>query len=114
VTGDQEKLLLGELCEGLLRSQEFETIVAQYKLSIAADMIATQPHETKKREGLYHTLWGITGLQEFMQLTANTASHIKAEKPPQEEGVTDYAQPARVLYDDDGFELQISDEENDY
>ena len=78
-------------------------------------MIATQPHETKKREGLYHTLNGVTGLYEFMHLTAATAAHIKAEKPPTEEGTTDYAQPALVLYDDEGFEIdQRANEENNY
>lgn len=106
--------MLGELCEALLRNQEFATIVEKYKLSIAADMIATKPEDHLKREGLYHSLWGVVGLYEYMQKTAETAAYIKAEKPPTEEGTTDYAQPALVSYDDEGFEIQRADEENDY
>jgi hypothetical protein len=111
---DAEILFTGELCQSLLTSEGFKTVVAQHELAIASDMLATKGEDKARREELYWTLWGARSLLEYMQLQATAAAHIKAEKPPTEEGTTDYAQPALVLYDDEGFEIQRANEENDY
>jgi hypothetical protein len=84
-------------------------IIAQYEQTIASDVLATHPHETKKREQLYATLWGARGLLEFMKLNAAAAANIKAEKAPTPEGTTDYY--VEPLYDDEGFPRA---EDNDY
>jgi hypothetical protein len=109
---DGEILLTGELCQALLTSEGFKTVVAQYELTIAADILSTKADDKAKREELYFTLWGARGLREYMQLQADAASHIKAEKPPTDEGTTDYSTPSYV-YDDEGFEVRRA-EENDY
>lgn len=76
---DNEILAKGELCEALLASADFTTILGQYELTIAADLLATAPHEQKKREQLYATLWGARGLLEFMTLNVKAAAAIKAQ-----------------------------------
>jgi hypothetical protein len=105
---DQEILVTGELCEALLASTHFTTILGQYELTIAADVLSTSPHEAKKREHLYATLWGARGLLEYMKLNAASAAQIKADynKPP----VT--TDETALAYEPD--ELRDEDEENDY
>jgi hypothetical protein len=112
---DAEILFTGELCQSLLTSEGFKTVIQQHELSIAHDILTTKADDKSRREELYFTLWGARELLNFMQLKADAAAHIKAETPPTEEGSTDYATPALVLYDDEGFEIgQRADEENDY
>lgn len=111
---DTEILLLGELSQALLVSSQFATIVAQYEQSIAADIIATAPGDSKKREELYSSLWGTRGLLEFMKLQANAAAAIKEPKPP-EDVTKEYAETSYAFdeqYDDEGF--SVTNQENDY
>lgn len=107
---DAELLATGELCQALLSSAQFATVVAQYEQSIAADIIATKQDDKQKREDLYSSLWGTRGLLEFMTLQANAAALIKSPQNPEQEGTTDYH--VEEIYDDEGF-LRV-DEENDY
>lgn len=76
---DQEILVKGELCLALLTSTHFTTILGEYELTIAADLLATAPHEAKKREHLYATLWGARGLLSYMKLNADAAAKLKAD-----------------------------------
>lgn len=79
---DEQILATGELCEALLASDSFHTVVAQYEMTIAADILATKPEDTAKREELYSSLWGARGLLEYMKLNANAAASIKNPPPP--------------------------------
>jgi hypothetical protein len=99
---DTEILEAGALCEALLSSLQFKTIVAQYEQTIASDILATKPEDAKKREELYSSLWGTRGLLEFMLLNVNAAATIKAPKPPHDDSTTDYA-PIEYDFDDEGF-----------
>jgi hypothetical protein len=108
---DAELLETGELCEALLVNHNFKSIVVQYELSIAADMLATKPGDKARREELYASLWGARGLLEFMQLNVNAAATIKTPKnPDQDPGTTDYH--VEPIYDDEGF--PVHNNENDY
>lgn len=111
---DSELLATGELCAALLADQNFKTVVAQFELSLAADMLATKSCEAKKREDLYASLWGARELLAFMQLNADAAAHILSPKHPEIEGTTDYhVEPmADSGYDDEGF--PVHNNENDY
>ena len=104
---DNEILVTGELCEALLASDKFTTIIAQYELTIAADILATAPQETKKRESLYATLWGARGLLEFMKVNMNAAQTIKNEHQQPHVTTEDAA------YEYDG-EQRDETEEDDY
>lgn len=81
-------LVTGELCDALLRSMNFKTIVAQYELTIAADFLATKQDDKTKREELYMSLWGTRGLLAYMQLNADAAAAIKNPPIPEEDYVT--------------------------
>lgn len=108
---DSELLATGGLCAALLADQNFQSVVAQFELSLAADMLATKSSEAKKREDLYASLWGARELLAFMQLTAEAAAHIQSPKnPEQDPGTTDYHVEPR--YDDEGF--PVLNDENDY
>lgn len=107
---DQELLETGGLCAALLSDQRFQSVVAQFELSLAADMLATKSSEAKKREDLYASLWGARELLAFMQLNAEAAAQIKSPKnPDQDPGTTDYHVEPR--YDDEGFPVH---NESDY
>jgi len=108
---DAELLATGELCAALLIDQNFKSVVLQYELSIAADMLATKAGDKDKREELYASLWGARGLLEFMQLNADAAATIKSPKnPDQDPGTTDYH--VEPIYDDEGF--SVLNERDDY
>jgi hypothetical protein len=98
---DEELLVTGELCQALLTSSQFATVVAQYEQSIAADIIATAQADKQKREDLYSSLWGTRGLLEFMKLQANAAANIKTPKLPADHSLPDYY--VEPIYDDEGF-----------
>ena len=98
---DAELLETGALCEALLSSSQFATVVAQYEQSIAADIIATAPPDFKKREELYSSLWGTRGLRAFMELQALAAAQIK--DPSLQNNITTPS-TYYVTYDDEGFE----------
>jgi hypothetical protein len=104
---DNEILETGALCEALLSSMHFKTIVAQYEMTIAADFLATKQEDKQKREDLYASLWGARGLLEYMTLNARTAAAIKDKdnQPPTDTIETDY-------YSSDDFD--VFEEENDY
>jgi hypothetical protein len=48
-----EIVALGEYCEQLIRDDSFDTLCKEFQLRNAADIMRTEPHETKKREGIY-------------------------------------------------------------
>lgn len=108
---DSELLATGELCAALLVNQDFKTVVVQFELSLAADMLATKPGDAKRREELYASLWGARELLSFMQLNADAAAMIQSPKnPDQDPGTTDYH--VEPIYDDEGF--PVRNNENDY
>jgi hypothetical protein len=103
---DTEILATGELCEALLASEGFKTVMGQYELSIAADILATKASDKERREELYHALWGARGLLSYMQLNVNAATAIKTPKPPTDDSTTDYhveEYDFNADYDDEGF-----------
>jgi hypothetical protein len=108
---DTEILEAGALCEALLSSLQFKTIVSLYEQTIASDILATKQEDKDKREALYSSLWGTRGLLEFMKLNADAAATIKAPKPPEQDGTTDYA-PIDYDFDDEGFPR--ANESDDY
>lgn len=102
---DEEILETGELCAALLSSNRFSDIVAKYELTIAADILATAPDASKRREELYASLWGARGLLEFMKLNADAAGAILASKQPSNEDAHPVSTNGFVEYDDvDGEE----------
>lgn len=96
---DSEILAKGELCAALLSSTAFKTIVTEYELTIASDILSTAPADKAKREELYASLWGARGLQAYMQLNADAAQTILNPTPPEDSttetvGIVEYDEAA--------------------
>lgn len=90
----------GELCEALLVSHQYSTIVAQYEMTIAADILSTAPADKAKREELYASLWGARGLLEYMKLNASAAASIRDNANSPTDSTIDPVEVATDDYDD--------------
>lgn len=102
----------GALCEALLSSMHFKSIVAQYEQTIAADFLATKQEDKAKREELYASLWGARGLLEYMLLNKNAAAAIKdKDNQPPTDDTTNWDRAATELFDADDWRVE---DENDY
>lgn len=62
---DETILQLGGFCTELLGSEMFDAIIKLYSQQCAVDMLQTQPHEQKKREGIYAAY---QGFEEFLAM----------------------------------------------
>lgn len=75
---DDTILALGGFSKELLGAEAFQALVAMFRQQCAADILRTQPHETKAREFLYATS---RGFDEFEGLLAKFAEAF--DKLPQ-------------------------------
>jgi hypothetical protein len=62
---DDDIIMLGTYCEGLLREELFNVLVKQFELNCFDHMMSSAAHETKKREGVFATY---QGLKDFLGL----------------------------------------------
>lgn len=56
---------IGDYSESLMAQGHFNTLCAQFKQSAFDSMMATEPHENKRREAIYNEVWA---LQRFLGL----------------------------------------------
>jgi hypothetical protein len=75
---DDTILALGGFSKELLGAEAFQALVAMYRQQCAADILKTQPHETKAREFIYASC---QGFEEFLGLAAKFADAF--DKLPQ-------------------------------
>jgi hypothetical protein len=80
---DESILQLGGFCTELLGSEMFDAMTKLYSQQMAVDILQTQPHEQKRREGIYASY---QGFEEFLALLrdfskAHTELLQKLEKP---------------------------------
>jgi hypothetical protein len=80
---DDTILALGGFSKELLGAEGFQALVAMFRQQCAADILKTQPHETKRREYLYATA---QGFEEFLGLAAHFAEAF--DKLPQHQDNT--------------------------
>lgn len=71
---------LGIFCTELLSDERFDALCKLYSQQCAVDMLNTQPHEQKAREGIYAAYQGFEG---FLALAKKFAA--TAEKQTQEQ-----------------------------
>lgn len=62
---EQQIVALGQYCETLMRDDTFNFLCELYGQNAFKAMMATAPHEVKKREGVYAEVWG---LQNFLAM----------------------------------------------
>jgi hypothetical protein len=75
---DDTILALGGFSKELLGAEGFQALVAMFRQQCAADILKTQPHETKAREYIYASC---QGFEEFLGLAAKFAEAF--DKLPQ-------------------------------
>jgi hypothetical protein len=59
-------MVLGMFSKELLGDQRFQTLIRLFGQQMAADMLNTQPHEAKKREGLHAAYMGFAEFTNLM------------------------------------------------
>jgi len=64
---EQQIVALGYYCETLMRDDAFNFLCELYRDNGFKAMMATAPHEVKKREGIYAEVWS---LQNFVAMMA--------------------------------------------
>lgn len=63
---DNDILTLGLYCKEALGDARFTALIQLYGQQCAADMLNTQPHESKRREGIHAAYVGFTGFTDLM------------------------------------------------
>ena len=79
-------LQLGGFCTELLSSEDFDAVTKIYSQQCAVDILNTQPHEQKAREGIYAQY---RGFEEFLaMLQAFSKKHADLLAKQQQEADT--------------------------
>lgn len=76
---------LGIYCHELLSSEAFDALCKLYSQQCAVDILQTQAHETKAREGIYAAYQGFEG---FLALAKKFASAAEKQSQHQQQTVT--------------------------
>lgn len=77
---DDTIMTLGEFCKGLLGDERFQALMQLFGQQMATDMLATLPHETKKREGLHAAYSGFTEFTSLMSKFAEAAETLAKQQ----------------------------------
>lgn len=70
---------VGNFCETLLLNPTFQFLSGWFEQSSVAELLATQPHETKSRESIYNK---ITAHREFLSLLKEMVDKKNAALAP--------------------------------
>jgi hypothetical protein len=77
---DDEIIELGQYSEDLLSNYQFNNLAVHFEQSVIRDMLRTEAHELKKREGIYASF---LGFKEFLECArAVIAAKDKLVAPP--------------------------------
>lgn len=74
--------MLGSFSKDLLGSEAFQALQQLFSQQCAADMIATQPHESKKREQIYASHLGFEQFIDLMKKFAKAYDQIENPEQP--------------------------------
>jgi hypothetical protein len=77
---DDTIMTLGEFCKGLLGDERFQALMQLFGQQMAADMLATLPHEAKKREGIHAAYSGFTEFTDLMSKFAEAAETLAKQQ----------------------------------
>jgi hypothetical protein len=86
---DDTVMTLGEFCKGLLGDERFQALIALFGQQMAADMLATLPHEAKKREGIHAAYSGFTEFTSLMSKFAEAAETLAKQQALAHDPLTD-------------------------
>lgn len=79
---EDEIVELGDYCQQVMSDYRWKSILEQFETQIVHHMLTTEPHETKKREGIYAASRGVQDLLGHMATLVQQALTIKE---PQEQ-----------------------------
>lgn len=86
---DDEIMLLGEFCKGLLGEPRFQTLIQLFGQQMAADVLNTHPHEAKKREGIHAAYCGFGEFTNLMNDFANAYDTLMKQAEIDNQPTTD-------------------------
>jgi hypothetical protein len=73
-------MTLGEFCKGLLGDERFQALMQLFGQQMATDMLNTQPHEAKKREGIHAAYMGFTEFTGLMSHFVEAAETLAKQQ----------------------------------
>jgi len=79
---DDQTIELGRFCEALKLHPQFNVLIKQFELQIVHGICATEPHEQKKREGIYASFCGVRDLLAHMDTVAMQAVKLTTPEAP--------------------------------
>lgn len=82
-------MVLGMFSKELLGDQRFQTLIQLFGQQMAADMLATAPHEAKKREGIHAAYSGFTEFTNLIHKFAETYETLAKANELDSRPVTD-------------------------
>lgn len=79
---EEQIVSLGDFCAYLKANEHFKSLVDQFEKQIVNHMLQTEPHETKKREGVYASFVGVRDFLGNMDAIIYEAAEIKGRDKP--------------------------------
>lgn len=84
---EDEIVSLGNYCETLRHNPQFKVLLDQFELQIVQHMLTTEPHEQKKREGIYASFLGV---RDFLGHMDALITEKKKLTEPQIDALSEY------------------------
>jgi hypothetical protein len=83
---EDEIVALGNFCENLRNSPSWKILLDQFEKQIVEHMLHTEPHEAKKREGIYASFLGVRDfLGHLKAIETDRDQIIERNKAPSNE-----------------------------
>jgi hypothetical protein len=80
---DDELLEIGNFCEALRLHPQFTALLKSFELQIVHNMMSTEPHESKKREGVYASCLGVRDFQAHMNAFVQAKDKLVEKQKPE-------------------------------
>lgn len=82
---DDEIVALGSFCAELKADERFQVLLSLFEKNIIDHMLHTEPHEQKKREGIYASALGVRDFLGNMNAIIDQRDKLVAPPAPSED-----------------------------
>ena len=79
---ENEVVTIGGYCEALMRDDTFNMLVKEFQEQSVRAMLVTEPHEHKKREGIYAEIRGFDQFIGLLRTYVEQAQDILKKNDP--------------------------------
>jgi hypothetical protein len=86
---EDEVVALGDYCKEVLGSDQFNTLFDEFKQDHFDLMLGTEPHEVKKREGIFAEMNGFRSFQAMMHGYVVRRAQIIQSRETREQSIAD-------------------------